>query len=105
MVTDFAALEADATAQIHRMRRLAEDIAAIKVEHTSDDATVTAVVDGAGRLLDLRLTEGISRLSPSEFDGAVVTAASVAAQRALAVRGGLVEDFNSKVNKQQQGEQ
>ncbi|MEV6391265.1 YbaB/EbfC family DNA-binding protein [Nocardia xishanensis] len=102
---DFAALEAGATARLDLMRRLAGDIAAIRGEHTTDDGTVTAVVDASGRLLDLRLGQGISRMSPAEFNGAVVAAAAAAAQRALAVRGGLVEDFNNQVNNRRQGEQ
>lgn len=105
MVNDFAALESAATAQLDRMRRLAGDLAAIRVEHATDDATVTATVDGAGRLLDLRLTAGISRMSPAEFNAAVVAAAAAAARRALAVRGELVEEFNDQVNNRRQGEQ
>lgn len=105
MVTDFAALEAAATARLDRMRRLADDIAGILVEHTGDEALVTAVADGTGRLLDLRLAEGISRLSPDEFDRAVVEAATAAAQRALTRRGELVTEFNDQVNNPREGEQ
>ncbi|PXX61702.1 YbaB/EbfC DNA-binding family protein [Nocardia tenerifensis] len=104
-MTDFAELEASAAEQLHRMRRLADDIAAIRIEHRTDDGAVTAVVDGSGRLLDLSLTKGISRMSPAEFDGAVVAAAGAAAQRAMAVRGGLVDDFNNQVNNRRAGEQ
>ncbi|WP_054811306.1 YbaB/EbfC family nucleoid-associated protein [Nocardia arizonensis] len=104
-MTDFAALEAAATAQWERMRRLAADIETIRIEHRTDDGAITVGVDGAGRLHDLRLTEQIARLSPAEFDRAVVTAAAAAVTRAMARRGELVADFNDRVNKQQQGEQ
>lgn len=94
MVTAFDALEAGARAQLDRIRRLTDDLAALRVDHTNDDATVTVSVDGSARLVDLRLSQGVSRMSPAEFERAVVTAAAAAAQRALGLRGTLIEEFN-----------
>lgn len=93
-MSGFDALEVAARAQLDRMRRLTDDLAAIRVDHANDDATVTISVDGAGRLMDLRLSHNISQLSPAEFERAVVATAAAAAREALGRRGGLIEEFN-----------
>lgn len=80
------------------MRRLAADLAAVRVDHTDTDGTITVSVDGVGRLLDIRLTQGISRLSPSEFERVLVATAAAAVRRALGTRGQLIEEFNGQVN-------
>ncbi|MET7768237.1 YbaB/EbfC family DNA-binding protein [Nocardia sp. NPDC005366] len=93
-MTDFDTLEAAARAQVDRIRGLVDDLAVIRVEHTNDDATITATVDGSARLIGLRLSEGISLISPAEFECAVVETAAAAARRALDMRGSRIEEFN-----------
>lgn len=95
MVTDFADLEATARAQLDRMQRLSDDLAAIEVAHATADDAITVVVDGTARILDIQLSERISRMTPVEFGQAVVAAAATAAQQALALRGRLIEEFNN----------
>ncbi|MFE9789611.1 YbaB/EbfC family nucleoid-associated protein [Nocardia salmonicida] len=97
-MTDFAALEAGARARLDRLRRLSDDLAAIRVEYTDERGRVTVFVDGRGRLLDLRLTREISKLSPAEVEGVLVATAAAAARRALDTRGQFVEEFNAEVN-------
>ncbi|MFE5464170.1 YbaB/EbfC family nucleoid-associated protein [Nocardia sp. NPDC056564] len=94
-MTDFADLEAAARAQLERMQRLSDDLADIRVAHATAGDAVTVVVDGTARILDIQLSEGISRMSPGEFGQAVVAAAATAAQRALALRGHLIEEFDN----------
>ncbi|MEV6562774.1 YbaB/EbfC family nucleoid-associated protein [Nocardia sp. NPDC051756] len=94
-MTDFADLEATVRAQLNRMQQLSDDLAAIRVAHATDDDTITVVVDGTARILDIQLSEGISRMSPVDFGQAVVVAAAAAAQQALALRGRLIEEFNN----------
>ncbi|MRH89374.1 YbaB/EbfC family DNA-binding protein [Nocardia sp. SYP-A9097] len=93
-MSQFDALEAAARTQLGRIQQLSTDLDAIQVEHSDDDATVTVSVDGAARLVDLHLSEGISRMSPAEFERAVVHTAAAAARNALARRGTLIEEFN-----------
>lgn len=93
-MSEFDALEAAAQAQLDRIRRLTDDLADIRVDHADADATVTVSVDGSGRLLDLRLSQSISRMTPAEFERAVVSAAAAAAQQAFGRRGRLIEEFN-----------
>lgn len=93
-MSGFDALEVAARAQLDRIQRLTDDLAAIRVDHANDDATVTISVDGAGRLMNLLLSHDISRLSPAEFECAVVATAAAAAREALGLRGGLIEEFN-----------
>ncbi|MFI6172418.1 YbaB/EbfC family nucleoid-associated protein [Nocardia sp. NPDC051052] len=98
MVTDFAALEAAARERLARMQQLSDDLAAVRVVHAHDSGAITITVDGAARLLDLRVSEGVSQLSPAEFERAVVSTAAAAAQQALGLRAALIEDFNGQVN-------
>ncbi|MFI9637022.1 YbaB/EbfC family nucleoid-associated protein [Nocardia sp. NPDC051929] len=97
-MTDFAALEAGARARLDRMRRLAADLAAIRVDHTDAEGVITVSVDGVGRLLDVRLTQAIAMLSPSEFERVLVATAAAAVRRALGARGQLIDEFNGQVN-------
>lgn len=97
-VDDFAALEDSARARLDRMRQLADDLAAVKIRHTGAKGAVTVIVDGSARLLDILLSEDISRLSPAEFERAVLDTAAAAAQQALARRGMLITEFNEQVN-------
>ncbi|MFI5541578.1 YbaB/EbfC family nucleoid-associated protein [Nocardia sp. NPDC051900] len=80
------------------MRRLAADLAAIRVDHTDADEAITVSVDGVGRLLDVRLTQAIAMLSPSEFERVLVATAAAAVRRALGTRGQLIDEFNGQVN-------
>ncbi|MFI6999124.1 YbaB/EbfC family nucleoid-associated protein [Nocardia sp. NPDC050175] len=97
-MTDFAALEAAARARLTRMQQLSDELAAVRVAHTHDSGAITITVDGAARLLDLRVSEAVSQLSSAEFERAVVATAGAAAQRALGLRATLIEDFNGQVN-------
>jgi DNA-binding protein YbaB len=83
--------------QLYRMRDLSDGMAAIRVRETSPDGTVTAEVDANGSLLNLELSEYISRLSPAEFEKTLVDTAMNAARRAFAERAELVEAFNEEI--------
>ncbi|MFI5779354.1 YbaB/EbfC family nucleoid-associated protein [Nocardia sp. NPDC051570] len=96
MSGEWARLEASAQAQLERMRRLSDDLAAIRVRQTSADGAVTVTVDGCAKLLDLQLSEAISRLSPTAFGRAVLDTAAAAAHRALDQRGTLINEFNQQ---------
>ena len=89
-------LEARAHRQLHRLRELGEQLAAIRISETSPDREVTAVVDGNGTLLDLQFTSSIAKLAPADFEKLLVATAGMAAQRAFAQRGDLVTVFNEE---------
>lgn len=95
---DFAAFEESAHARLDRMQQLSDDLAALEIRHTGAGGAVTVVVDGSARLLDILLSVDISRLSPTEFERAVIDTAAAAAHRALARRGALIGEFNEQMN-------
>ena len=79
----FELVEAAARERLDRIRRLVEDLDAIRVECTDPAGAVTVSVDGRAGLLDLRLAEGIARMSPAEFERTVTETAAAAAREAL----------------------
>ncbi|MFE9321091.1 YbaB/EbfC family nucleoid-associated protein [Nocardia sp. NPDC052278] len=78
-----------------RMLELSERICAIQVEETSPDGAATVIVDGEGRLVDIRLAHGISRLTPTEFGQCLVDTSRAAARRAVEKQAALVAAFNN----------
>lgn len=78
-----------------RMRELSDRMRAIRVEETSPDGSVTVVVDGEGRLVDIRLSHSVSRLTSTQFGQRLVDAAHAAARRAMAEQSALVAAFNN----------
>jgi len=98
MNEEWARLDASAQAQLVRMQRLSDNLAAIRVRHTVAAGAVTAIVNGSARLLDLQLSEAISGMLPTEFTRAVLEAVTAAAQQALIARSELIAEYNSKVD-------
>ncbi|WP_216894429.1 YbaB/EbfC family nucleoid-associated protein [Nocardia alni] len=90
-------LEASVRRRLYRLRDLGDNMAAIRSRETSEDGAVTVEVDGNGALLDLELSETISRMTPEQFESAVVTTAYAAAVNAFAERADLVNTFNDEV--------
>ncbi|MBU3065380.1 YbaB/EbfC family nucleoid-associated protein [Nocardia sp. NEAU-G5] len=98
MNDEWARLEASVQAQLTRMQQLSDDLAAIRVRYTAAGGAVTAVVDGSARLLDLQLSEAVSRMQPAEFTRAVLGAVTAAAQQALGARSELIAEYNSQAS-------
>jgi DNA-binding protein YbaB len=90
------ALVARAQRQLDRMRDLGDRMARVRARAASADGAVTVEVDGNGALVDLELSAAVSRLTPTEFEQAVVTTARAAAAQAFAARGELVTAFNAE---------
>jgi DNA-binding protein YbaB len=90
-------LEASVRKRLYRMRDLGDDMAAIRGRETSEDGSMTVEVDGNGALLDLELSDGISRMTPEQFERTLVTTAYAAARNAFAERADLVNTFNDEV--------
>jgi DNA-binding protein YbaB len=90
------ALEDRVQRRLNRMRDLADQMVAVRAHETSPDGVVTVEVDGNGSLLDLRLSAGIAKMSPAEFEKVLVSTAAQAARRAFAERGDLVVAFNEE---------
>ncbi|QLY31855.1 YbaB/EbfC family nucleoid-associated protein [Nocardia huaxiensis] len=90
-------LEAAVRRRLYRMRDLADDLKAVRATETDPDGIVTAEVDGTGALIDLTLSQEVSRLTPHEFEDVVVRTAAAAAYAAFARRAELVVAFNSEV--------
>ena len=97
-IDDFGALEDSARIRLSLMHQLSDDLGALEIRCTGADGAVTVIVDGSARLLDILLSEGISHLSPAEFERAVLDTAATAARQALARRGTLIAEFNEQVN-------
>jgi hypothetical protein len=64
------------------------------VRQASPDGAIVVTVDGYGGLLDLRLSEGISRLSPAEFSRSVHDTAAAAVRQAFRRRADFIDEFN-----------
>ncbi len=90
-------LEDSVRRRLYRMRDLGDRMAAVRARETSPDEMITVEVDGNGALLSLELSESISRLSPAEFESALVHAAMAAARRAFTERGDLINEFNDQM--------
>lgn len=90
-------LEASVRKRMYRMRDLGDDMASIRSRETSEDGSVTVEVDGNGGLLDLELSDSISRMTPEQFERTLVTTAYAAARNAFAERADLVNTFNDEV--------
>ena len=90
-------LEASVRKRMYRMRDLGDDMASIRGRETSEDGSVTVEVDGNGGLLDLELSDSISRMTPEQFERILVTTAYAAARNAFAERADLVNAFNDEV--------
>ncbi|UGT60001.1 YbaB/EbfC family nucleoid-associated protein [Nocardia asteroides] len=85
--------------QIYRLRDLGDSMNAVRATETSPDGAITVEVDGNGALLDLRLTGAVARLTPAEFEHALVATARAAVTCAFAERGGLITAFNAEQNR------
>ena len=90
------ALEARARRQLDSLHTLNESLQGIRESETSPDGEVTAVVDGVGALVDLHLSERISRLSGTDLASLVVATSHVACQRAFARRAAILHEFNDE---------
>ncbi|MEV6273917.1 YbaB/EbfC family nucleoid-associated protein [Nocardia sp. NPDC051832] len=89
-------IEARAQRALNRLRDLGDEMAKVRGQETSEDGAVTVEVDGNGTLRDLRFTSAVSRMSPSEFEQAVVSTAHRAAAQAMGRMGELITDFNEE---------
>ncbi|MFE1593221.1 YbaB/EbfC family nucleoid-associated protein [Nocardia sp. NPDC058705] len=90
-------LQASVQRRLYRLRDLTDGLTGLRAEHTSQDGEVTVVVDGNGGLLDLRFTEDISRMTPSEFEQTLTGTAAAAVREVFAQRAELVTAFNAEV--------
>ncbi|MCM6776090.1 YbaB/EbfC family nucleoid-associated protein [Nocardia sp. CDC159] len=90
-------LEASVRQRLNRMLDLNDRMTGIRARESSPDDMVIAEVDGNGALLDLELSESISRLSPAEFESALVAAAMAAARAAFTTRADMINEFNEEI--------
>ncbi|GGK57537.1 YbaB/EbfC family nucleoid-associated protein [Nocardia camponoti] len=95
MVETMDELIAQVRGQLYRLQDLQEATSGIRVSETSPDGSVTAVVDGAGALVDLAFSDAIRSMSPAEFERVLTATAQAALARAYAERGELITAFNS----------
>lgn len=91
-------LEDSVRRRLYRMRDLGDRMAAVRARETSPDEMISAEVDGNGALLNLELSESISRLSPAEFESALVEVVMAAARRAFTERADLINEFNEEMS-------
>ncbi|WP_433205005.1 YbaB/EbfC family nucleoid-associated protein [Nocardia sp. CA-107356] len=94
MVDSMEELEAQARRQLNRMLDLGDQMASIIGRETSEDGSITAEVDANGALRGLEFTTAVTRLSPAQFEQALISTAAAAAQAAFTRRGELVAAFN-----------
>lgn len=97
MVQSMDELEERVRRQLYRFQDLADQMKAVRGRETSEDGAVVAEVDGNGALTDLQFSAGISRMTPEEFERAVVTTAAAAARVAFERRAALVNRFNEEM--------
>ncbi|MEU8896850.1 YbaB/EbfC family nucleoid-associated protein [Nocardia sp. NPDC048505] len=89
-------IEARAQRALNRLRDLGDEMKKVRGRESSEDGAVTVEVDGNGALVDLRFTSAVSRMSPSEFEQAVVGTARRAAAIAMGRMGELITEFNEE---------
>ena len=94
MVETMDELIAKVRGQLYRLQDLAEATNSIRAQESSPDGAVTVTVDGSGALVGLEFTAAIGKLSPADFDRALVSTAQAAAARAFAERAELVTAYN-----------
>lgn len=97
MVQSMDELEERVRRQLYRFQDLADQMKAVRGREASEDGAVVAEVDGNGALVDLQFSGAVSRMSPEEFERAVVTTAAAAARAAFERRAALVNRFNEEM--------
>ncbi|WP_327101010.1 YbaB/EbfC family nucleoid-associated protein [Nocardia vinacea] len=83
--------------RLYRIRDLTDDMAGVRAEETASNGSITVAVDGNGTLLDLRFSQAVSSMSPTEFESVLVATAAAAVRSAFERRGELVTAFNEEV--------
>ncbi len=97
MVSSMDELQEQVRRQLYRFQDLADQMKAVRGRETSEDGAVMAEVDGNGALTDLQFSSAVSRMTPGEFEQAVVSTAAQAARRAFERRAEIVNRFNEEV--------
>ncbi|MGY4102267.1 YbaB/EbfC family nucleoid-associated protein [Nocardia sp. R16R-3T] len=90
-------LMAGVARRLYRLRDLTDDMAGVRGRESAPNGSITVTVDGNGTLLDLRFSQAVSRMTPAEFESALVATAAAAARRAFERRSELVTAFNEEV--------
>lgn len=90
-------LQASVRQRLYRLRDLGDELAGVRARQTAPDESMTVEVDGNGALVDLQLSESISRMTPEQFENTLITTAYAAARRAFAEHADLVNAFNDEV--------
>lgn len=75
-------LVARATDRLAELEHALHDLAQVRGRHTSPDGLITALADGHGALVELRLTEAITTLPAREIGPMVAAACAAAAAEA-----------------------
>ncbi|WP_405489176.1 YbaB/EbfC family nucleoid-associated protein [Nocardia sp. NBC_00511] len=96
MVSSMDELQEQVRRQLYRFQDLSDQMAAVRGRETSEDGAVTVEVDGNGALQDLRFSSAVSRMTPAEFERAVVGTSAAAARRAFERRAEIVNRFNEE---------
>ncbi|MBF6133802.1 YbaB/EbfC family nucleoid-associated protein [Nocardia otitidiscaviarum] len=96
MVGSWDELETRVRQQMYRFQEFGDELAAVRGRETSEDGAVTVEVDGNGALRDLNFSSEIARMSPDEFERAVVDTANAAARNAFTKRAELMTRFNEE---------
>lgn len=78
------------------MQKLRDKLAEQRVQHTSRDGVITAIVDGNGVLLDLSLARGIIRAArPGKLGPAIARTINIAQAKAAELAGSKVDQVLS----------
>ena len=86
-------LEARAVGQLGRLREFGEQLAKITARESDSNELVEVEVDGNGALVGLWLSEGANELGATRLGEQIACTAMIAAQRALAQRAALTDQF------------
>lgn len=96
MVDTMDELIARVQRQLYRLRDLDDAMRGVRAAATSADGAITVEVDGNGAPTGVSFTAAISRLSPEEFEKALVDTARAAAEQAFSERADLVNAYNEE---------
>jgi DNA-binding protein YbaB len=75
-----------------------DQLASIRVTHTSRDGVVTVCVDGAGALTTLDLADDLTGITASQLGASIVETAAHAAADALARRHAILDRMASSIS-------
>lgn len=82
----------EAEARLERYNDMGDQLKQVQAEHTSADRSVTVIAGPGGSVRDIRLTEGIKRLSPGQLSATIMDTMRQALAAAARQQAAIVQE-------------